>query len=202
MSARLVVALNGSPVRGSSVDLLLRAAIEGAESAGAASVHFRCAELAIAPCVACGPEPTEGCCVIHDDMDRVYDALDRAHAVFVGSPVYFDTVSGPLKMLIDRCNCVTPLVRLEGGALDFRAKWARTRRGAFLTSCSSAHPHEHAERTVRGFLKWIGAKWEETIAFRHDDDGAGSVATRSELVERARALGRRLAESPPLEVGS
>ena len=198
MTARLFVAINGSPMRGSSVDLLLRAACDGAEAAGASSIHFRTAEMAIAPCLACGPEPTAGYCVLHDDMDRVFEALERAHAVVVGSPVYFDTVSGPLKMLMDRCNCVTPLVRLEGGSFEFRPKWARSRRGAFFTSCSSAHPYDLAERSVRGFLKWVGAKWEETIAFQHADNDAGSVAARAELIERARALGRRLIESDSL----
>ena len=53
--------------------------------------------------------------------------------------------------------------------------------------------------SVRGFFKWIGVKWEETIAFVHDDNDVGSVSTReSELMARARALGLRLAEAPPL----
>jgi multimeric flavodoxin WrbA len=199
MSDRLLVALNGSPVRGSSVDLLLRATCEGAEAAGGRSIHFRCAELSVAPCLACGLEPTAGYCVLHDDMDRVFEALERAHAVVVGSPIYFDTVSGPLKMVIDRCNCITPLVQFEDGRHDFRPKWARTRRAAFVTSCSTNHTFELAERTVRGFLKWVGARWEETLAFQHDDDDAGSVVRRQELIERARALGRRLLESPPRE---
>lgn len=201
MSSRLLVALNGSPVRGGSVDLLLRAACEGAEEAGASTVHFRAAEMTIAPCLACGPEPTAGYCVIHDDMDRVFEALHRAHAVVVGSPVYFDTVSGPMKMLMDRCNCVTPLVRIENAGWAFRPKWERTRRAAFFTSLSNDNRYDLAERSVRGFLKWVGAKWEETIAFQHDDNDAGSVAARAELIRRARALGRRLIESEPLPPG-
>jgi hypothetical protein len=131
-------------------------------------------------------------------MDRVYRALERAHAVVVGSPVYFDTVSGPLKVVMDRCNCVTPLVTLPDGSEGFRPKLARTRRGVFVTACSSAHTHELAERSVRGFLKWVGAKWEETIAWRHPDNSRGSVAGDPALLERANAAGRRLVESGPL----
>lgn len=197
-SPRRIAILNGSPVRGSSVDRLLESLADGARAAGGEVGHFRCDELVVRPCTACGPDATPGYCVYHDGMDRVYEALERAHAVVVGSPVYFDTVSGPLKVVMDRCNCVTPLVTLPDGSEAFRPKWARTRRGVFVTACSSAHTHELAERSVRGFLKWVGAKWEETIAWRHPDNAKGSVAGDPALLERARAAGRRLVESGPL----
>jgi len=198
---RALVALNGSPVRGSSVDLLLGAICAGAEAAGGRTEHHYCNELAVKPCQACGPEPTTDYCIFHDDMDRIYATLESAHAVAVGSPVYFDGVSAQLKLVMDRCNCVTPLVRLAAGGYDFRPHWARTRRGVFVTACSTRHPYELAERSVRGFLKWIGARWEETLVWSHDDNDPGSVASRPELLARAHAVGRRLIESAPLEVG-
>ena len=195
---RTLVALNGSPVRGSSVDLLLQALCAGAGEAGGSAVHLYCNELTVKACQACGPEPTDGYCIFHDDMDRVYEALERAHAVAVGSPIYFDAVSAQLKLVMDRCNCVTPLVRLPAGGYDFRPKWARTRRGVFVTACSTRHPYDLAERSVRGFMKWIGVRWEETLAHQHEDNHTGSVAARPELLARARAAGRRLIESEPL----
>ena len=70
-----------------------------------------------------------------------------------------------------------------------------------MTACSTRHPYELAERSVRGFLKWIGAKWEETILWRHDDNDPGSVAGQPDLLAGARSVGRRLIESAPLEVG-
>jgi len=77
--------------------------------------------------------------------------------------------------------------------------WARTRRGVFVTALSSKHRYDLAERSVRGFLKWIGARWEETLAWVHDDNDPGSVTGRRDLLERARAIGRRLIESEALE---
>jgi len=197
-SSRLLLALDGSALEGSSVHRLLAAACAGARDAGASAEHVRAYALAVKPCIACGPDATPGYCIFHDDMDRVYALLERAHAVVVGSPIYFDTVSGPLKLVMDRCNCITPLVTLVGGGQDFVPKWPRTRRGAFVTACSSRHPYDLAERSVRGFLKWVGAKWEETIAWQHADNDLGSVP--DELVARARALGRRLIESEPRTV--
>lgn len=194
---RLLVALDGSPVRGSSVDRLLAAVGEGARAAGGRFEHVRCDELTVKPCQACGPEPTTGYCIFHDDMDRVYELLHDAHAIVVGSPIYFDAVSGQLKLVIDRCNCITMLVRTPDGGYTFRPQWARTRRAAFVTACGERQRWDMAERCVRGFFKWIGARWEETIAYAHTDNDAGSVAQHPELLDRARALGRRLIESEP-----
>ena len=195
---RLLVALNGSPVRGSSVDLLLQAACTGAADAGGRALHVYCNEMTVKPCQACGPEPTPDYCIFHDDMDPVYAALEAAHAVVVGTPIYFDAVSAQLKLVMDRCNCVTPLVRVPGG-YDFRPKWRRTRRGVFVVVCGERQRWDMAERSVRGFLKWVGARWEETLAWSHADNDAGSVAAEPELLARARAIGRQLIASPPLE---
>jgi multimeric flavodoxin WrbA len=197
-AGRRIVLLNGSPRADSSVSLLLRELAAGAESAGAAPETFVCHELHVRPCVACGPDATDGYCIFHDDMDRVYAALEAAHAIVVGTPVYFDSVSGPMKLLFDRCNCITPLVTTPEGEKCL-PKWPRTRRGVFVTAHSADHPREMAERSVRGFMKWVGARWEETIAWSHDDNVAGSVAREPALLERARAAGIRLATSGPLE---
>jgi multimeric flavodoxin WrbA len=197
-AARRLLALNGSPVRGSSVDLLLGEVCAGAEEAGGVATHVHCAELNVGPCVACGPDATPGWCIFHDDMDPIYEAIAGAHAIVVGSPVYFDAVSAQLKLVIDRCNCVTPLVTVTGG-FGFVPKLARTRRAAFVTACSAGQRYDLAERSVRGFLKWVGAKWEATLVWQHGDTVTGSVARDETLMGRARALGRRLIESPALE---
>ena len=196
-----MVTLNGSPVRGSSIERMLEAIAEGAVAAGGVVRHFRCNEMNVKPCQACGPEPTDGYCVFHDDMDAVFAALHDAHAIAVGSPIYFDTVSAQLKLVMDRCNCVTPLVRVADG-YAFRPKWARTRRAVFVTACGANRRWDLAERSVRGFLKWVGARWEETLVWPHEDNDPGSVAADPEKLGHARAVGRRLIESPPLEVAA
>ena len=194
----LLIALNGSPLRGSNLDLLLDRLCAGFRDGGGEAEQIYCDRLIVKPCQACGPEPTSGYCVFHDDMDLVYDRLHRADALVVGSPIYFDAVSAQLKLVIDRCNCVTPLVRLPDGGYTFRPQWARTRRGVFVTVCAARQRYDMAERCVRGFMKCVGAKWEETLAYVHEDNDLGSVTQDSEWLERACAVGRRLAASPAL----
>ena len=194
---RLLVALDGGPLRDGSVGRLMQAVCEGAREAGGQAELVRAYDLVMKPCIACGPDATSGYCIFHDDMDRVYALLERAHAVVVGSPIHFDTVSAPLKNLIDRCNCITPLVTLPDGTRDMVPRWQRTRRAAFVTVHEAKGRHDLAERTVRGFLKWVGARWEQTLAWPHEDHETGSVPTT--LLAEARSLGARLVTEPPLE---
>ncbi len=195
-----LVALNGSPLRGSNVDLLLERICEGAREAGARAEQIYCNDLLIRPCQACGPEPTTEYCIFHDDMEGIYAKLERAQAVAVGSPIYFDAVSAQLKLVMDRCNCITPLVRIPEGGYTFRPHWSRTRRGVFVTACGPRQRYDMAERSVRGFLKWVGARWEETLAYVHEDNDLGGVARRAEWLERAQEIGKRLIVSGPLPV--
>lgn len=195
---RRLVILDGGPHASGAVGTLLSDVAHGAREAGGEVEVFRAYDMRIAACIACGPDATPGYCVLHDDMDAAYEAMHRAHAIVVGSPIYFDTVSGPLKLFIDRCNCVTPLVTLSDGSLGMRPKWARTRRAAFVTACSDQHPYDLAERTVRGFLKWVGARWEVTVAWPHADGHTGGPPEDVRI--RARTVGRRLIVSDPLSV--
>jgi len=196
--ARFVVALSGSPRAGSNVDLLVDAALAGARGAGAETLHLAARDLVARPCQACGPDPTggQGYCIYHDDMDRVYAALERATGVLVATPVYFSGVSAQLKLVIDRCNCITPAYVASDGTTKFRRLWPRTRRGALLAVLGPKDDVAPTEQTVRGFLSWTGARLVETLEFRHADLDLGAAARDPDVLARARALGERLAGEP------
>ena len=192
---RFVVALSGSPRPGSNTDLLVEAALLGAREAGAETLHLAARDLKLIACQACGPDPTggQGYCIYHDDMDRVYEALERATGVLVVSPVYFSGLSAQLKAVIDRCNCVTPVTVGEAGRAVFRRQWPRTRRGGLIVVLGASDTPEPSRLTARGFLSWIGGRLLETLVYRHDDVDLGAVAKDSEWLGRARSLGAALA---------
>jgi NAD(P)H-dependent FMN reductase len=196
--ARFVVALSGSPRPGANTDILVEAALLGAREAGAETLHLAARDLKLIACQACGPDPTggNGYCIYHDDMDQVYDALERATGVLVASPVYFSGISAQLKAVIDRCNCVTPVVERTGEPPVFRRQWPRTRRGGLIVVMGPRDTPEPSRLTVRGFLSWVGARLLETLVYRHDGLELGSVALEAEWIQRARALGAALAGAP------
>ena len=199
-AGRFVVALSGSPRPGSNVDGLVESALTGAREAGAQTLHLAARDLTVLPCQACGPDPVPGGgpCLYHDDMDRVYAALERATGVLVATPVFFSGPSAQLKAVIDRCNCITPAVTAPDGTTTFRRRWARTRRGGLIVVLGPSDTPEPARLTAKGFLSWVGGRLLETLVVRHPDVELGLLARDPAWAARAHALGARLA-GPPLD---
>ncbi len=100
----LIVGLQGSPRDAGNTALLLDAALQGAAEAGARVVKFRLNDMNIRACQGCGGCYETGRCVMRDDMDQVYEALEHMDALVVASPVYFGGVTAQLKAMIDRCQ--------------------------------------------------------------------------------------------------
>jgi hypothetical protein len=46
-------------------------------------------------------------CPVHDDLNRIFPILQEAHIWAMASPVYYDGVSGQLKMFFDRLRFTT-----------------------------------------------------------------------------------------------
>ncbi|MDD5422022.1 MAG: flavodoxin family protein [Candidatus Omnitrophota bacterium] len=101
-----VIGICGSPRKGGNSDILLDAALEGARTQGAVTEKIVLNDLNFKPCQACGGCDETGVCAIVDDMRSVYNMIEGADAVIVASPVYFNSVSAQMKMMIDRCQCL------------------------------------------------------------------------------------------------
>ena len=118
----IVCGIVGSPVREGNVQILVSKILEGAASRGAQTYMLFLNDMSIAPCQSCGTEGHPGFCRFDDDMRDIYRALIECDGIVLGSPVYFDTVSAQTKLMIDRCNCITPLVRKTDGAVGFERR--------------------------------------------------------------------------------
>jgi multimeric flavodoxin WrbA len=68
-------------------------------------------------CLACeaGGIERKGTCKIQDDMQDIYPKLLEADIIIMGTPVYFDMLSGMLKNFMDRTCAIWP--RLAGKRL-------------------------------------------------------------------------------------
>ena len=103
-SAQLnTVCLLGSPRRGGNSDALAQRFVQQAKAFGATPQTFALSELTYNGCknlFQC-KEGTEKCGQI-DDLTKVLDAISTAQVLVLATPVYFTSVSGPLKLAIDR----------------------------------------------------------------------------------------------------
>jgi multimeric flavodoxin WrbA len=102
-----VPAFNGSPRKSSTTAALLKKALDGAASQGAETELIHLNELNMKGCQACFSckkrgGKSYGKCVQRDDMTPLYEKIERADALFLGSPIYFGAVTAPAKVFIER----------------------------------------------------------------------------------------------------
>jgi len=86
----------------------------------------------ISPCHECCNCSKAGECIIEDDMQEIYRILIDADFIAVASPVFFTTVSGYLKAMVDRCQRFWVL-KYEHNKKIIK----KTRRGIFISTSGS-----------------------------------------------------------------
>lgn len=124
-----VCGIIGSPNKKGNVDLLVSQVLKGASGQGAKTCKIYLNDLHIKPCQSCGVDPYPKYCFFDDDMKLIYDALESYDVIVLGSPVYFDTVSAQVKLMIDRSNCLTPYVKRPNGTFGFERRLKKRKRG-------------------------------------------------------------------------
>ncbi len=102
-----VIAFNGSPRKKCNTATLLKSALEGAESQGAETELIHLYELNYKGCKSCfackeRDGKSYGKCKPNDDLKRLFEEIEKSDAIFLGSPVYFGTISGQMKSFIER----------------------------------------------------------------------------------------------------
>jgi len=99
-----VIGFIASPRKEGNTAWVVNKILEGAKERGAKTQSWYFNDLDIKPCqgcLCCHSEGGKGC-VIKDDMRKLYDALDQADALVLGSPVYMGQMSAQAKTFTDR----------------------------------------------------------------------------------------------------
>ncbi|MGC9309162.1 MAG: flavodoxin family protein [Candidatus Nanoarchaeia archaeon] len=94
-----ILAVSGSP-RHKNTDYMIKKVIE---SSGINGEIIFLRDLKIFNCSGCGLCRKNFKCVIEDDMKEIYNKLINADIIILGSPTYFNNVSGLMKNFMDRC---------------------------------------------------------------------------------------------------
>lgn len=109
-----ILAVAASARRKGNSDTVLEHALEGMRQAEP-RLHVETViphELSVTPCRSCNGCLDTGRCVVRDEMQELYAKFSEADHVVVASPIYFTSLPGHFKVLIDRFQCF----------------WARTHR--------------------------------------------------------------------------
>jgi multimeric flavodoxin WrbA len=97
-----ILGIVGSPRKNGNTEILMNEALKVAREAGCETEVFLMSGKQVAPCDACGACFDVGSCVVKDDMQELYQMMERADGIIIGSPVYFGTVSAQTKAIMDR----------------------------------------------------------------------------------------------------
>ncbi|MCX7803691.1 MAG: flavodoxin family protein [Planctomycetota bacterium] len=179
-----VLGISGSPRKGGNSETLLAAALEGAREAGAACETVRLNGLSYRGCQACGAcLKRTGRCALRDDLDDVYRKLREADIWVLSSPIYYDTVSGQMKLFFDRLR---PFVR---------RKLPGRRAGLIIVAYEDVRRPDYARhaRVFAGYLPWFGDFRPVRVLCGERLGGPTAASRRPDLLEKARAAGRTLA---------
>jgi len=101
--AKKVLVLSASPRKGGNSDLLCDQFMLGAKEAGHQAEKIFLRDKKIDHCIGCGAcQGNGGKCVQKDDMAEILDKMILADVIVMATPVYFYTMNGQMKTLIDR----------------------------------------------------------------------------------------------------
>lgn len=104
-----IIVINGSPKgENSNTNIMVNEFLKGAQRAGVETVNIFLSEKKIEHCKGChicwskGPAQ----CVISDDMVSILMHMGDANIIVFASPVYFENISGMLKVFMDRLTMI------------------------------------------------------------------------------------------------
>jgi FMN-dependent NADH-azoreductase len=100
-----VVAINGSPKgKNSNTSIMINALLKGIKSPQTEIFKIYLSEMNIEYCRGCYScwFKSPGNCIIHDDMKDLINLMNDTNIFIFGSPLFFNNISGTLKVFFDR----------------------------------------------------------------------------------------------------
>ena len=130
-----IIGISGSP-RTQNTHYMLKTLLD---ATGQTFEIINLANFKINPCNDCRNCHKSQKCIISDDMQEIYEKLEKADIIALGSPTYFDNVSGIMKNFFDR-------------TLPFY--FSRKLENKKVILFASANFKEYIELDVNGKCKW------------------------------------------------
>ena len=189
-----ITAIYGSPRREGNTATLLRQAVEGARSQGAAVKEIFLRDLKMSPCLEIYGCKHDGECAIHDDFQPVRDAILAADGIMLASPIFFYAVSAQVKILMDRFQSQWVLKHwIEGLPMG---KSRALRKGLFLAAGATQGKKlfDGALLSVKYFFDVLDTELSDYRFFR-GLDFAEDILAHPDFQTEARQAGEELARA-------
>lgn len=180
--------INGSPRIKGNTAILCKTLDEFFKKEDVESEIIVLNKLDINPCRACDSCIRTGDlrCVQKDDMNSLYPKLLNARAIILACPIYWFTVSGQMKLFLDRLYA---LHGKEGFALKYKTMAAILVYGDVDHLKSGAI---NAMGTLQNCFSYFSAKYKKII--HGSANKRGDVIKNIKLMEDLKKLGKDLIE--------
>jgi len=110
-----ILALIGSPRKGSNTDILADQILRGCQKREHTSEKLYLYDFEISGCIDCRCCKTKNYgCAIKDGMMEIYPKMEQADMLIFGTPVYWYGPTGKMKLLIDRMRPFIASKKLRG----------------------------------------------------------------------------------------
>jgi len=178
--AKKVLIVSASPRKGGNSDLLCDQFLRGAKEAGneAEKIFLRDKKINFCTgCVAC--QSNGGKCVQKDDMAGILDKMVTADVIVMATPVYFYTMNGQMKTLIDRT--VARYTKISNKELYF----------IVAAADSSKQAMERTLEGFRGFTSCLSGAKEKGIIYGTGAWKVGDIKG-SKTMTQAYGMGKKV----------
>jgi multimeric flavodoxin WrbA len=110
-----ILALIGSPRKGSNTDLLVDQILKGGKKGKHTSEKLYLYDYEIHPCMDCRDcKKGDYVCTLNDGMKKIYPIMEKADLIIFGTPNYWNGPTAKTKLLIDRMRPFVPSKKLKG----------------------------------------------------------------------------------------
>ena len=110
-----ILALVGSPRKGSNTDILVDQILKGGKESGCSAEKLYLYHYRISPCIDCrNCKKGEYVCTLKDGMKQIYPKMEEADLIIFGTPNYWFGPTATMKLLVDRMRPFVANKKMKG----------------------------------------------------------------------------------------
>lgn len=184
-----ILAIMGSPRKNKNTNIALDYLLEGIDEDKFLIEKIYLRDLTINHCTGCdycGKQPN---CTINDDMNKLYNGFDTSDIIILAAPLYFNSLNGLTKNMIDRCQRYWSLKY----SLKEKYKNTEDRIGIFLSVGGAKFSYNQFSGTLPVmdfFFKSVNAYYKGNYFISNTDNI--SVEDRKEVKEELNNIGKEI----------